>query len=139
MACSPALLRMIDANLNRAAEALRTMEDVARFVLDHQTLSEQCKNLRHDLHAEIKRLPIPAGGLIASRDTSGDVGTSITNSSEHSRADVLSIAATAGSRAAQALRVLEESAKTLDPDAAKSIEAIRYRTYTADQQLQLAF
>ena len=39
--------RILDANFNRAREALRVMEDYARFELNHTRLSSQAKQLRH--------------------------------------------------------------------------------------------
>src|SRR5258706_9772902 len=49
------LLRILDANFNRAREALRTVEDYARFVLDNASLSGELKQLRHDLSAATVR------------------------------------------------------------------------------------
>ena len=46
---SQALLRVIDANYNRAKEALRVAEDMLRFVLNSKALSSRCKLLRHRL------------------------------------------------------------------------------------------
>src|SRR6059058_6219844 len=43
------VLRLLDANANRAREALRVVEDYARFVLDDAGLSEELKGLRHEL------------------------------------------------------------------------------------------
>lgn len=43
------IFRVIDANFNRAREALRVMEEFGRFVLDDALLTESCKVLRHDL------------------------------------------------------------------------------------------
>ena len=45
------LLRLLDANSNRAREALRVLEDYTRFVLDDDLLSSRLKNLRHELAA----------------------------------------------------------------------------------------
>ena len=42
------LLRLLDANANRAREALRVLEDYARFVLDDGALQAGLKSLRHD-------------------------------------------------------------------------------------------
>ena len=39
--------RILDASANRAREALRVMEDAARFLLDDRSLTEQLKVLRH--------------------------------------------------------------------------------------------
>ena len=41
-------LRIIDANINRAGEGLRFLEEIARFVLDDAALSQQLKNMRHE-------------------------------------------------------------------------------------------
>ena len=43
---SKQILRIIDANLNRTAEGLRVLEDIARFVLDDAALSRQLKIMR---------------------------------------------------------------------------------------------
>src|SRR5690606_27786054 len=64
--------RIIDANANRAREALRVMEDAARFVLDDADLCADLKSLRHDLAAAISAAAAGFGGeaaLLAWRDT----------------------------------------------------------------------
>ena len=43
------LFRILDANLNRTREALRVVEEYARFVLDSSALSETAKAMRHAL------------------------------------------------------------------------------------------
>src|SRR5918999_4921729 len=45
------VLRLLDANANRAREALRVIEDYARFVLDDRDTSAELKAIRHDLAA----------------------------------------------------------------------------------------
>lgn len=44
-----AIFRILDANFNRSREALRVMEEYARFVLDDAALTEAIKQARHDL------------------------------------------------------------------------------------------
>ena len=44
-----AALRMLDANLNRAMEGLRVVEDYCRFALNDAHLTRRCKELRHNL------------------------------------------------------------------------------------------
>jgi thiamine-phosphate pyrophosphorylase len=129
---------MIDANANRAAEGLRVAEDVARFALDHKDLARQLKDLRHGLAAALAALP--GGDLLrlAHRDTEGDVGTAIKATAEASRAGLRSIAAAAMARVTQALRVIEESTKSLAPTTAPAFEALRYRAYTVERDLLLA-
>ena len=73
-------LRILDASLNRAREALRLIEDYARFALDAPNLVEALKTLRHDLASAT----VDAGAAaILARDTPGDVGTGITTVEVH--------------------------------------------------------
>jgi thiamine-phosphate pyrophosphorylase len=134
----PSILRIIDANANRAREALRVMEDAARFILDHAALSEACKQLRHDLAAALDQVT----GLELHRDTPGDVGTVIATDREARRTDVAHVVTAAGKRLSEALRTIEEFAKTLPPPAAElagTIERLRYRGYDIEHRLHLAF
>ena len=127
--------RIIDANANRAREAMRVMEDAARFALDDASLSEDLKSLRHDLRRALERLP--AGWIEANRDTPGDVGTTITTEGEKSRTGLAEVVIAAGKRLGEALRVIEEAGKTIDAAFAGQIEALRYRAYDIEQRLQL--
>ena len=43
------IYRIIDANLNRATEGLRVIEDVVRFILNNAHLWEEIRNTRHSL------------------------------------------------------------------------------------------
>ncbi|MBX3356833.1 MAG: thiamine phosphate synthase [Phycisphaeraceae bacterium] len=134
-------LRIIDANLNRAREALRVMEDIARFALDHEPLCRELKGIRHDLHhatsATLGDNPTEVA-LYASRDTAGDVGTSVSTAGEGRRDDLRHVAIAAGKRLTEALRSIEECAK-LAPGAGAEFERLRYRSYEADRRLVLAF
>ncbi|GAB4110206.1 MAG: thiamine phosphate synthase [Phycisphaeraceae bacterium] len=133
----PSVYRILDANANRAREALRVMEDAARFVLDDAELSGQLKQLRHDMAQCLSSF----SQLEAWRDTPGDVGTALTTDSEQSRSDVADVVTAAGKRLSEALRVLEEYSKTLPETLANvsaSIEKLRYRGYTLEQKLTSA-
>ncbi len=134
----PLTLRMIDASANRAREALRVMEDVARFVLDDADLSASLKNIRHDLGVALGDTA-NAGALLAARDTPGDVGTAISTPGEYRRENMGSVAAAAAKRLTEALRSIEECLK-IGPDGggAKAIEALRYRAYDVEKRLLLA-
>ena len=72
--------RILDANFNRAREALRVAEEFARFVLDDPALAAQAKQLRSRLQTVYQALP--AGELLASRDVAGDVGADLTSPTE---------------------------------------------------------
>jgi thiamine-phosphate pyrophosphorylase len=128
------VLRVIDANANRAREALRVMEDYARFILNNDQLSGDIKNFRHEL-TQLLRPFLP--DAILHRDTPGDVGTTLSTPSEKSRDNIADVITASGKRAGEALRALEEFVKILDPSVAAKIEALRYRLYDVEQRLAL--
>lgn len=137
----PGLLRIIDAAANRAREALRVMEDVARFALDDAALSADLKGARHEFDAGMTALAEAtggAGGLLAARDTPGDVGTAIATDREGSRAGLRDVAAAACKRLTEALRSVEECGKVGSPAAAARFEALRYRAYELERRLMTA-
>lgn len=133
----PNVLRILDANANRAREALRVMEEAARFVLNDATLTQQLKSLRHDVTATLSVVD----GLEANRDTPGDVGTKTSSGPTRNRTSVANVGIAAGKRLSEALRALEEYGKTLGNHAtalAGQVERLRYRGYDLEQQLNRA-
>lgn len=128
--------RIIDAAANRAREGLRVLEDIARFALDDRDLTERLKHLRHDLRAAIGALPIRPADLLAARDTPGDVGTAVKTDAESDRAGLAAVATAAAKRAQEALRTLEESAKSLARPGS-AFESARYRLYDLERRLML--
>jgi len=135
-AFDPAVARLIDANFNRAREAIRVLEDAARFILDDAPLTERAKGLRHDLTAAVRSLP-QADRMIVFRDTPADVGTAITHDAEQHRAGTLTVVDAAAGRLTEALRALAEYGKLLDPAVAERIEQIRYAAYDLHKALTL--
>lgn len=127
------VLRIIDANANRAREALRVMEEAARFHLDDRELTEGLKSLRHDFARAMSRLD----GIEFHRDTAGDVGTTITTESEQRRASIADVAIASGKRLSEALRAIEEYGKTIDPEFAALVQSLRYRGYELERRLHL--
>jgi len=121
--------RIIDASSNRAREAIRVLEDGARFLLDDESLCRTFKTLRHELVGALALLP--GGMLSASRATEGDVGRSISLPTETRRADARAVLEASASRLGEALRSIEEWSKTVDPGVAVQVEALRYRGYEA--------
>jgi thiamine-phosphate pyrophosphorylase len=121
--------RIIDANLNRATEALRVIEEIARFYLDNELLCSRLKNLRHGL-AEFIDLNYAA--LLKSRDTEGDVGTSVINNTQ--KQDVLDIFKANFKRLQQALRVLAEYGNPENLNIS-IFEKTRYESYTLEKEM----
>src|SRR3990172_4932268 len=145
--------RILDANINRAREALRVMEEYARFVLEDAGLTAAIKETRHSLVDCLRRVesketvtgdsgssPPPRGGatpLIGLRDVAGDVGREITTLSEYQRSDAAQVVVAAGKRLSEALRAIEEYGKIIDPAFAATIERIRYQGYELERRLAL--
>lgn len=124
-----ALRRILDANLDRAREGLRVVEEWCRFGLENAQLSEQCKHLRQELgswHSDDIR---------AARDTPSDPGTKLTHSNEETRLDVRSVLQANLCRVQEALRVLEEYGKIYDAAMGNAIKHLRYRVYTLESQI----
>lgn len=129
--------RLIDASANRAREGLRTLEDVARFTLDDEALCGVLKGIRHDLTGAIGSMPLSALQLLTSRDTPGDVGTSIETPGERERQGLADVASAAAKRTGEALRSLEEASKVVGANSG-AFESMRYRLYDAERTLLLA-
>jgi thiamine-phosphate pyrophosphorylase len=125
--------RVVDANANRAREALRVLDDYCRFVLGDGVLTLEVKTLRHELSELLVR--IPAHLLHESRDTPGDVGTETKAAGEMARGATVEVARINCKRLQESLRSLEEFAKIVVPEIAQGVEAIRYRSYTLERAL----
>ncbi len=129
-----AALRAMDAAANRAREGLRVIEDYARFVLDDGHLTLLCKQLRHDMVADLARIA-PEARILA-RDTEADVGTVLSTSSERRRDDAVGVLRANFSRLQESLRTLEEFSKLFDPALAEEFQRFRYRSYTLQKALE---
>lgn len=130
--------RIMDVNFNRAGEALRGMDEFARFVVNSESLSARIKNIRHDLAgaaAEWRQSHSVDDVPLFNRDIAGDVGASIKTNAEGKRADALAVAAAASRRAAEALRTLSEYGKIDNPVLAAKFEQLRYRVYSVEPVL----
>jgi thiamine-phosphate pyrophosphorylase len=124
-----AIHRILDANLDRAREGLRIVEEWCRFGLDDRQLAEECKKLRQELaswHAQELR---------QARDTLGDIGTSLSHPQEEQRTDLEHLLQANLARIQEALRVLEEYGKLYKTDMALSCKQMRYRVYTLESKL----
>jgi thiamine-phosphate pyrophosphorylase len=123
-------LRIIDANLNRLGEALRFLEEIARYTLDDEILSAGLKALRHSVAVTDMKTK---AGLLTSRDALNDVGFD----SSQTPVRGLPEAATANARRAEeSLRVLEELAKLPGSgrDAAM-FQEMRFQLYSLEKEL----
>ncbi|MCG9887188.1 MAG: thiamine phosphate synthase [Cyanobacteria bacterium] len=125
-----AVFRILDANLDRAREGIRIVEEWCRFGLNSADLTAECKALRQEL-ATWHRPEIRAA-----RNTPEDPGTGITHPQEQQRADVLEVLQANLCRVQEALRVLEEYGKVYSAEMGEACKQMRYRIYTLESCLQ---
>lgn len=121
------LKRIIDANLNRAAEAARVLEEIARFLLDDKNLAEKLKYARHKINSVQDE---DYSAYLDSRDTENDVGVDIKNNSN--RVDIDNIFKANIKRLQQALRTLAEYSVENKENVAL-FEKLRYESYTVEK------
>jgi thiamine-phosphate pyrophosphorylase len=122
------IYRVLDANLNRAREGLRVLEDTCRFILKDDVLFARLRRLRHGLD-EASRKAYPK--LISARDSQTDSGRRV---KEKQKRPFAGLVIANFKRAQEALRVLEEYGKVLSPGAAVKLKAIRYGLYDAEKK-----
>ena len=126
------LLRILDANLNRAREGLRVCEDVARLGYDDPALTERLKRARHGVTAAGRRLPVPWHLLLAARGSDRDVGCPTGQLGPHRRGTVRTLFIVNMQRAKEALRVLEEGCRLIAPSVSRSFARLRFRLYAIE-------
>jgi thiamine-phosphate pyrophosphorylase len=124
-----AIERLLDANLDRAREGLRVLEDWARFALDRPDLVARTKDLRQRLgqrHHDRYKL---------ARHTATDPAAGLTHPAQAERGEASRVLAANAGRVQEALRVLEEFGRLEDPALAAEAAAIRYALYDLEVAL----
>ncbi len=124
-----AIYRILDANLDRAREGLRVVEEWCRFGLNQAQDAQACKQMRQELAAWHR------DELRAARDTPGDRGTTLSHPGEASRLSLEHLLRANFSRVQEALRVLEEYGKLDQPAMAQACKQMRYQVYTLESRL----
>ncbi len=124
--------RVFDANANRAAEGLRTLEDFARLVREDRQAARSLKSLRHKLAAAIQKLSRPE--RLLARSTETDAGADFSTKSEVQRTQLVDIVPAACERVTQSLRCLEEFAKFVadagsQEETSECFKQLRYEAY----------
>ena len=123
------LYRILDANLDRAREGLRILEEWCRFGLEDQGLTAQLKQMRQILggwHRAELRL---------ARNTPGDPGTALTHPKESQRETITALLQVNFSRVQEALRVLEEYGKLEPGELSAGCKQLRYQLYTLESMV----
>ncbi|MEO0539586.1 MAG: thiamine phosphate synthase [Cyanobacteria bacterium P01_A01_bin.105] len=133
------LYRILDANLDRAREGLRILEEWGRFGLEDADLTAQFKHMRQTLghwHRTEFRL---------ARNTPDDPGTALTHPQEAQRDSITTLLQANFSRVQEALRALEEYGKLEygkpgygelgTAHLAADCKQLRYQLYTLESQV----
>ncbi|MBK8871245.1 MAG: hypothetical protein KBG07_06940 [Elusimicrobia bacterium] len=120
--------RVLDANLNRAREGLRVLEDTARFVWDDRALFSALRRARHGLD-KATRSAYPR--LVAGRESAKDMGRCM---AEGKSRDWPGLVAANFRRVQEALRVLEEYGKVFAPTAAAQFKKNRFQIYLQEKK-----
>ncbi len=124
-----AVYRILDANLDRAREGLRIIEEWCRFGLNNTSMAEECKKMRQDLAM------LHSWEIRQARNTPADVGTELSHPQEENRESIDSLLSANFARVQEALRVLEEYGKLVAKEMGSSCKKLRYRVYTLESQL----
>ena len=122
--------RLLDANVNRAREGLRVIEDTARFVLRKPPAAKGIRDLRHELDKLVRR---SYKQLLAPRDVMHDSGRS--NSAKPYPGGVNELLAANFKRCEEALRVLEEYGRVLSPEVVRKVKDFRFCIYSWEKRL----
>ena len=126
---NPAINRILDANLDRAREGLRIIEEWCRFGLNDRELAKECKEMRQELANWHN------SDLWTARDTPGDPGTELSHPQEEKRSSIEQLLRANLCRVEEALRVLEEYGKLYKAEMGSAFKKMRYRVYTLESNL----
>jgi thiamine-phosphate pyrophosphorylase len=127
-----AIIRMFDANANRASEGLRTVEDVMRFCYENSRLSKEARSARHAV-AKISVRIYPRSKLLSARDAGGDVGSRRSRGAMR-RGGIGDLIFANMRRAQESVRVMEEIARrAASPGDARALQSLRFRLYRLER------
>ncbi len=123
------IYQIIDANLDRAREGLRVLEDWARFGLGKEKYVEKIKNFRQILgknHLEVYK---------QSRNYIEDKCKGLTHQEQFNRKTSKQIISSNSARVQEALRVIEEFSRMQNHELSKIASEIRYEIYAIEIDL----
>jgi len=123
------IYQIIDANLDRAREGLRVLEDWARFSLGKENYVIKIKNFRQILgknHLEVYK---------KSRNHIEDQCKGLSHEEQRNRKTPEKIISSNSARVQEALRVIEEFSRLHNNELSKIASEIRYEIYTLEVDL----
>jgi thiamine-phosphate pyrophosphorylase len=123
------VFRILDANFNRAREALRVLEDLARFHHDDASLAASLKEARHSLDREARphfRAFVEARNSISDVGRNGDLAVGAVR-------PLFEVAQANFKRAEEALRAIEEVSKGRFGRLSGAAHRLRYSLYSVEK------
>ena len=130
----PGVLRLVDANANRAMEGLRVCEEIVRFHYEAPGLYRRARALRHAVAQAVRRLPAAPVELLQARSSRSDVGRRAPASRIDSLERLLLINF---QRAKESLRTLEESSRLIAPRQTPAFQHLRFTAYDLERDTLL--
>lgn len=124
------VLRILDANANRCAEGLRVIEEAIRLGRGDSELQGRLKDIRHGVRRGLAGVP---GASLRFRDSDNDVGRDASSDSEMRRGSFEDVIRANFARSEEALRVLEEYGKLVDPGSAPLFKKLRFELYSVER------
>ncbi len=137
---NPDIVRLLDANANRAVEGIRVLEESARMLLDDDVLTTSLKSMRHDLVTLMNKMSVDCGiDFLAARGSDRDVLRQGETATEATRETVVSVLRANAGRVKEALRAIEEYGKLVMPGVSVNVKDIRFRLYDMEKSLVMRF
>ena len=127
-----AVIRLIDANANRALEGVRVCEEIIRFHVTSPRLFKRLRALRHTIARTVNQLPLTPRDRLNARDSTHDIGRRAKTSSVASLEQLLLINF---QRVKESLRTLEECTRLFAPRHSSSFAHLRFHTYEVERDI----
>lgn len=131
------ILRLLDANANRAREGVRTAEDYIRFTIGEHRWAKRLRALRHSVTG-VLQAQVASAILSSARRVGSDAGHP-DRAREEPEVPVgeapREVARRGLKRAQEALRVLEEYLRGQAPQSSHALARLRFEAYAAEEWL----
>ena len=130
------ILRIADANFNRAKEALRVIEDIFRFFTEDKLLTQKTRLIRHELSSIFSEKMLKE--MASQRNSLRDIGRNV-DYLELKRKDIQDILFANFQRAKESIRVLEEIFKIINKYKVGKFKKMRYNLYFLERSAREKF
>jgi len=129
------IFRILDANMNRALEGIRVLEETARMLFNDIDLTKKIKETRHSLIQIIKEESDLDCLMLFSRGSERDILRDNEIIPEKTRIDMNSIVKANASRAQEAVRTMEEYIKLSFPHLSGKFKNVRFNLYDIEKAI----